>query len=45
MGAWQVVSLNCPRAAYKAKKDDDVLFRELKNMMDMCIELFKVKKQ
>ncbi|KPQ44920.1 MAG: anaerobic ribonucleoside-triphosphate reductase, partial [Candidatus Methanoperedens nitroreducens] len=39
MGAWQVVSLNCPRAAYKAKKDDDSLFRELKNMMDQCMDL------
>lgn len=45
MGAWQVVSLNCPRAAYKAKKDDEALFRELKGMMDMCIELFKVKRK
>jgi anaerobic ribonucleoside-triphosphate reductase len=45
MGAWQVVSLNCPRAAYKAKKDDEALFQELKNMMDMCIDLFKVKKK
>jgi ribonucleoside-triphosphate reductase len=45
MGAWQVVSLNCPRAAYKAQKDDERLFRELKNMMDMCVELFKVKRK
>lgn len=44
MGAWQVVSLNCPRAAYKAQKDDEMLFKELKRMMDMCIELFKVKR-
>jgi len=45
MGAWQVVSLNCPRAAYKSGKDDEALFRELKNMMDMCIDLFQVKKK
>jgi anaerobic ribonucleoside-triphosphate reductase len=44
MGAWQVVSLNCPRAAYKAQKNDEMLFKELKRMMDMCIELFKVKR-
>jgi anaerobic ribonucleoside-triphosphate reductase len=43
MGAWQVVSLNCPRAAYKAQRNDEALFSELKKMMDMCIELFRVK--
>ncbi len=45
MGAWQVVSLNCPRAAYKANKDDGGLFKELKLLMDQCVELFKVKKK
>ncbi|MCX9012283.1 MAG: anaerobic ribonucleoside-triphosphate reductase [Candidatus Methanoperedens sp.] len=45
MGAWQVVSLNCPRAAYKAQKSDDLLFKELRRMMDMCIDLFKVKRK
>ncbi len=45
MGAWQVVSLNCPRAAYKANRDDEALFSELKRMMDMCVDLFKVKKK
>ncbi|VVB95274.1 Anaerobic ribonucleoside-triphosphate reductase [uncultured archaeon] len=45
MGAWQVVSLNCPRAAYKAQKNDETLFAELKQMMDMCMELFKVKRK
>ncbi|MDD5473901.1 MAG: anaerobic ribonucleoside-triphosphate reductase [Candidatus Methanoperedens sp.] len=45
MGAWQVVSLNCPRAAYKAERDDGALFSELKRMMDMCVDLFKVKKK
>ncbi len=45
MGAWQVVSLNCPRAAYKAQKNDEMLFKELKRMMDMCIDLFKVKRK
>ncbi len=45
MGAWQVVSLNCPRAAYKAKKNDEALFAELRNMMDNSIELFKIKRK
>ncbi|MGB8218020.1 MAG: anaerobic ribonucleoside-triphosphate reductase [Candidatus Methanoperedens sp.] len=45
MGAWQVVSLNCPRAGYKANKNDEALFAELKQMMDMCMELFKVKRK
>ncbi len=45
MGAWQVVSINCPRAAYMANKNDEALFSELKKMMDMCIELFKVKRR
>ena len=45
MGAWQVVSLNCPRAAYKAHRNDEMLFKELKRMMDMCIDLFKVKRK
>ncbi len=45
MGAWQVVSINCPRAAYKANKNDEALFRELKSLMDQSIELFKVKRK
>ncbi len=45
MGAWQVVSINCPRAAYKAQKNDEALFRELKLLMDESIELFKVKRK
>ncbi len=45
MGAWQVVSINCPRAAYKAHKNDEALFRELKLLMDESIELFKVKRK
>jgi len=45
MGAWQVVSINCPRAAYRAQKDDEQLFRELKRLMDMCIDLFMVKRK
>lgn len=45
MGAWQVVSINCPRAAYKAHKNDEALFSELKLLMDQSIELFKVKRK
>ena len=45
MGAWQVVSINCPRAAYKAQKNDEELFKELRVMMDKCIDLFKVKRK
>jgi anaerobic ribonucleoside-triphosphate reductase len=45
MGAWQVVSINCPRAAYRANKSDETLFTELKLLMDRCIELFKVKRK
>lgn len=45
MGGWQVVSLNCPRAAYKAEHDDTRLFNELKRLMDLAVELFKIKKR
>ena len=45
MGAWQVVSINCPRAAYRANKSDEALFAELKLLMDRSIELFKVKRK
>ncbi|MDO9516994.1 MAG: anaerobic ribonucleoside-triphosphate reductase [Methanosarcinaceae archaeon] len=44
MGSWQVVSLNCPRAAYRAKGDDQKLFAELKHMMDQSIDVFKTKR-
>lgn len=45
MGAWQVVSVNCPRAAYGAEHDDERLFSELRRLMDIAVELFKVKKK
>ncbi len=45
MGAWQVMSLNCPRAAYKAEHDDQRLFQELKHLMDTAVEVFLVKKK
>ncbi|MFA5222172.1 MAG: anaerobic ribonucleoside-triphosphate reductase, partial [Methanoregula sp.] len=45
MGSWQVVSVNCPRAAYKAEGDDKRLFAELRALMDVAIELFKIKRR
>jgi len=45
MGGWQVVTINCPRAAYRAEGDDDRLFEELKKQIDLSIEIFRVKKQ
>ena len=45
MGSWQVVSVNCPRAAYKAEGNDDRLFAELRSLMDVAIELFRIKRR
>lgn len=45
MGSWQVVSLNCPRAAYLARGDDDLLFEYLRELMDVSVEIFKVKRE
>jgi len=45
MGSWQVVSLNCPRAAYLARGDADLLFEYLRELMDVAIDTFKVKKE
>jgi ribonucleoside-triphosphate reductase len=45
MGSWQVVSVNCPRAAYRAEKDDTRLFSELKALMDVAVEVFKIKRR
>ncbi|MCQ1535998.1 anaerobic ribonucleoside-triphosphate reductase [Methanosarcina sp. KYL-1] len=45
MGSWMVMSLNCPRAAYKAEKDDEKLFNELKFLMNKSVEVFKVKRR
>lgn len=44
MGSWQVVTLNLPRAAYRAGGDDGRLIDELKRLMDFAVEAFKVKK-
>ncbi len=45
MGSWQVVSLNCPRAAYEAEGEDVRLFAELRALMDVCVEVFKIKRR
>jgi len=45
MGSWQVVSVNCPRAAYQAEGDDARLFAELKKLMDVAVEIFKIKRR
>ncbi|HOX35474.1 MAG TPA: anaerobic ribonucleoside-triphosphate reductase [Methanoregulaceae archaeon] len=45
MGSWQVVSVNCPRAAYKAEGSDERLFAELKGLMDVAVELFRIKRR
>jgi anaerobic ribonucleoside-triphosphate reductase len=45
MGSWQVVSLNCPRAAYLARGDDDLLFEYLRELMDTSVEIFQVKRE
>jgi len=45
MGSWQVVSVNCPRAGYNAEGDDARLFAELKKLMDVAVEIFKIKRR
>jgi anaerobic ribonucleoside-triphosphate reductase len=45
MGSWQVASINCPRAAYRAEKDDERLFAELKKLMDVAVEVYKIKRR
>jgi len=40
-----VVSLNCPRAAYEAEGDDARLFAGLRALMDVCVEVFKIKRR
>jgi len=45
MGSWQVVSLNLPRMAYKANGNDTVLFEEARRLMDLSVEIFRVKRK
>jgi anaerobic ribonucleoside-triphosphate reductase len=43
MGGWQVVTLNCPRAAYMAEGDYGKLVAILKSWIDLAVEVFKIK--
>jgi len=45
MGSWQVISVNCPRAAYRADHDDGALFAELRGMMDSAVSIFRIKRR
>lgn len=45
MGSWIVLSLNCPRAAYRAEHDDEKLFNDLKTLMNRSVEVFKIKRK
>ncbi|MBR1367975.1 ribonucleoside-triphosphate reductase [Methanocalculus chunghsingensis] len=45
MGSWQVISVNCPRAAYRADHDDEALFAELRGMMDSAVSIFRIKRR
>ncbi|HSQ52876.1 MAG TPA: anaerobic ribonucleoside-triphosphate reductase, partial [Acidobacteriota bacterium] len=45
MGSWQVASLNLPRMAYKANRDDERLFDESRKLMDSALDVFKAKKK
>jgi len=45
LGAKQVVSINMPRLAYKAKGDDDKLLEYARRAVDLCINVFKTKEE
>ncbi|WP_292489245.1 anaerobic ribonucleoside-triphosphate reductase [Methanoculleus sp. 10] len=45
MGSWQVMSINCPRAAYKAEGSQERLFAELKALMDIAVDLYRIKRR
>lgn len=45
MGSWAVMSINCPRAAYKSNHNDEKLIDELKLLMNKCVDVFYIKKQ
>jgi anaerobic ribonucleoside-triphosphate reductase len=45
MGSWQVASVNLPRIAYKANRDDERLFEESRKLMDSALQVFKAKKK
>ena len=37
------LTLNCPRATYMAEGDDELLFTELKRLMNIAVAVLKVK--
>jgi anaerobic ribonucleoside-triphosphate reductase len=45
MGSWQVNSLNLPRMAYKANGNDTALFEEARRLMDLSVDIFRVKRK
>ena len=45
MGSLQVVTLNCPRAAYDSGGDVEKLVRNLKNYMNIARDVFVIKKR
>jgi len=44
MGAWQVVTINCPRLAYKSKNSDEFI-QNWSKMVDLSVDVFKEKKK
>ena len=45
MGSWMVTSINCPRASYRADGELEQLFIELKKLMDIAVDVFRIKKR
>jgi anaerobic ribonucleoside-triphosphate reductase/intein/homing endonuclease len=45
LGGYDVVSLNLPRLAYKSEHDDKVLIARIYDLMDLAVEVFKIKKE
>ncbi len=44
MGAWQVVTINCPRLAYKSQTTDEFI-QNWKEMVNLAVDVFKEKKK
>lgn len=44
MGAWQVVTINCPRLAYNSHTPEDFI-QNWKKMVDLAVDIFKEKKK
>jgi len=49
MGAWQVVTINCPRLAYKSSSQNqsnyDAYIQNWKQMVNLAVDVFKEKKK